>query len=64
MHAPERSSFVTDGVALRSEVSAAIVGGQEIGPVLIPSGFTLYTVHSGEIDAGRFFRLDPPSVKP
>jgi hypothetical protein len=64
MHAPERSSFVTDGVQVRSEVSAAIVGGQEIGPVIIPSGFTLYTVRGGKIDAGQFFRLDPPSVPP
>ena len=64
MHAPERSSFVSDGVQLRSEVSAAIVGGQEVGPVIIPSGFTLYTVHDGEIDAGRFVRLDPTSAKP
>ena len=59
MHAPERSSFVSDGVQLRSEVSAAIVGGQEVGPVIIPSGFTVYTVHDGEIDAGQFVRLDP-----
>ncbi len=64
MHAPERSSFVSDGVQLRSEVSAAIVGGQEVGAVIIPSGFTLYTVHDGNIDAGQFVRLDPPSVKP
>jgi len=45
-------------------VSAAIVGGQEVGPVIIPSGFSLYTVRDGKIDAGRFFRLDPPSVRP
>jgi hypothetical protein len=64
MHAPERSSFVSDGVQLRSEVSAAIVGGQELGPVIIPSGFTLYTVRDGKIDAGQFVRLDSPSVKP
>ena len=64
MHAPERSSFVSDGVQLRSEVSAAIVGGQELGPVIIPSGFTLYTVRDGKIDAGRFVRLDPPRVQP
>jgi len=33
--------------------------------VIIPSGFTLYTVHDGTIDAGQFVRLDPPpSVKP
>jgi hypothetical protein len=49
---------------LRSDVSAAIVGGQELGAVIIPSGFTLYRVHDGEIDAGQFVRLDPPSAKP
>ena len=64
MHAPEHASFVSDGVQVRSDVSAAIVGGQEVGPVVIPSGFTLYTVHDGKIDAGQFVRLDPPSVKP
>jgi hypothetical protein len=55
---------VSDGVQLRSDVSAAIVGGQELGPVIIPSGFTLYTVHDGTIDAGQFVRLDPPSATP
>ena len=64
MHAPEHASFVSDGVQVRSDVSAAIVGGQAVGPVVIPSGFTLYTVHDGKIDAGQFVRLDPPSVKP
>ena len=64
MHAAEHSSFVSDGVQLRSEVSAAIVGGNDLGAIVLPSGFTLYTVRDGTIDAGRFFRLDPPSVKP
>jgi Icc protein len=64
MHAPEHVSFVSDGVQLRSDVSAAIVGGQEVGAVIIPSGFTVYTVRNGEVDAGRFVRLDPPTVKP
>jgi hypothetical protein len=64
MHAPERLSFVTDGVQLRFEVSAAIVGGNELGPAIFPSGFTLYTVRDGTIDAGRFFRLDPPGARP
>lgn len=59
MHAPEHVAFETDGMALRSEVSAAIVGGNDLGPVVVPSGFALYTVHDGQIDAGRFFRLDP-----
>jgi hypothetical protein len=44
-------------------VSAAIVGGQAFGPLIIPSGFTLYTVRDGKIDAGQFVRLDPPGVK-
>ena len=64
MHAPEHVSFVSDGVPVRSDVSAAIVGGQEVGPVIIPPGFTVYTVRDGKIDAAQFVRLDPPSVKP
>jgi hypothetical protein len=64
MHAPEHASFMSDGVELRSEVSAAIVGGQEVGPVIIPSGLTLYRVRGGKIDAGQFVRLDAPRVKP
>ncbi len=60
MHSAERLSFVSDGVPLRSEVSAAIVGANEVGPLILPSGFTLYSVRDGKIDAGRFFRLDPP----
>lgn len=63
-HAPERVSFISDGIHLRSDVSAAIVGGQDVGPVIIPSGFTLYTARDGTIDAGQFFRLDPPSARP
>jgi 3',5'-cyclic AMP phosphodiesterase CpdA len=64
MHAPEHVSFVSDGVPVRSDVSAAIVGGQDVGPVIIPSGFTVFTVRDGNMDAGQFVRLDPPSVKP
>ena len=64
MHSAERLSFVSDGVQLRSEVSAAIVGGNEVGPLILPSGFTLYTVRDGKIDAGRFLRLDPPGPRP
>lgn len=64
MHSAERVSFVSDGVQLRSEVSAAIVGASEVGPLMLPSGFTLYTVRDGKIDAGQFFRLDPPPARP
>ena len=48
MHAPEHLSFVTDGLQLRSDISAAIVGGNELGPAIFPSGFTLYIVRQRE----------------
>jgi hypothetical protein len=35
-----------------------------LGPVIIPSGFTLYTVRNGEIDAGKFVRIDAPVMRP
>lgn len=64
MHAAEHASFVTDGVQLRSEVSAAIVGGNDLGAVILPSGFSVYEVRDGTIGAGRFVRLDLPGVTP
>jgi hypothetical protein len=39
-------------------VSAALVGGQNFGAMIIPSGFTLYTVKNGVIDDGAFVHLD------
>jgi 3',5'-cyclic AMP phosphodiesterase CpdA len=59
MHAPEQLVFLTDGMRVRYEVSAAIVGGTSMGPVIVPSGFTLYTVRNGVIDEGKFIHLDP-----
>ncbi len=64
MHAPERVSYMSDGLELRSDVSAAIVGGNEFSGVTFPSGFTVYGVRDGKIDTGRFVRLDAPSAKP
>lgn len=64
MHAAEHASFVSEGLALRSDVSAAIVGGNEFSGVTFPSGFTVYTVRDGNVDAGRFVRLDDPGIKP
>jgi 3',5'-cyclic AMP phosphodiesterase CpdA len=58
MHIAERHEFITDSMRVPFETSAAIVGGQTVGPFVIPSGFTLYRVRSGDIDAGQFFRLD------
>ena len=64
MHAPERVTFLSDGIELRSDVSAAIVGGNDLGAVILPSGFTVYGVRDGKIDSGRFVRLDAPSARP
>lgn len=60
MHAGERLMFETGGMRVRFETSAAIVGSQEFGPMKIRSGFTVYTVTNGRIDAGTFVSLDPP----
>ncbi|MFI5228599.1 MAG: metallophosphoesterase [Gemmatimonadales bacterium] len=59
-HAAERLSFETNGQMTRFEQSSAIVGPAQAGPMIVPSGFTLYTVHDGVIDAGKFIPLDPP----
>jgi hypothetical protein len=64
MHASEKLVFQTDGVLTRFEQAAAVVGGQTIQDVSIPSGITLYTVRDGSIDAGRFIFLDPRSKSP
>src|SRR4051794_40232952 len=65
MHAPERLEFLSDNMRVRFEISAAIVGGNIVGPMTLPSGFTVYTVRNGEIDAGQFVRLDstPPALE-
>jgi hypothetical protein len=62
IHASEKLVFQQDGVATRFEQAAAIVGGGALEDYLvIPSGFSLYTVRNGVIDAGRFIRLDDGS---
>jgi hypothetical protein len=63
-HSGEKISFETDAGRLRFEQSAAIIGRNQLAPVSLPSGFTLYTVRSGEIDAGVFVRMDPPARTP
>jgi 3',5'-cyclic AMP phosphodiesterase CpdA len=57
IHAGERLVYETTGRRTRFEQSAAIVGPGQLGTLTFPSGFTLYTVRNGEIDAGRFIPL-------
>jgi hypothetical protein len=58
MHIAEKLELVTDSMRVRFETSAAIVGPQSVGPLAVPSGFTVYHVNKGAIDAGQFVRLD------
>jgi hypothetical protein len=57
IHAGERLVYEMVGRKTRFEQSAAIVGPGQVGTMTFPSGFTLYTVRNGEIDAGRFIPL-------
>ena len=59
-HVAEKMVFQTDRGPLRFEQSAAIVGPNDYGPVIMPSGFSLYTVRDGVIDAGTFVPLTMP----
>ena len=60
IHAGEKLVFQQGGVMTRFEQAAAIIGGGAVEDYLvIPSGFSLYTVRNGVIDAGRFVPLRP-----
>ena len=53
----EKLDYTTDRGPLRFEQSAAIVGPNDYGPVVMESGFSLYTVTNGVIDAGTFVAI-------
>ena len=57
IHAGEKIAFEINGVKTRFEQSPAVVGPSQHGPLTFPSGFTLYTVRKGVVDAGRFVPL-------
>jgi hypothetical protein len=59
VHMRELIDFGRDGERTRFENSAAIVQPTQSNIGVFPSGFTVYTVINGVIDAGRFVRLDP-----
>jgi predicted MPP superfamily phosphohydrolase len=57
IHASEQIVYEVDGVKTRFNQTAAIVGPNEGAEMQFVSGFTLYTVRHGVIDAGRFIPL-------
>lgn len=59
-HVAEKISYPTERGPLRFEQAAAIVGPNDYGSVVMPSGFTLYGVTNGVIDAGTFVPLVMP----
>ena len=59
IHIVERLEYERDGQRTRFATSAATVAPVQNAGRTFPSGITLYTVRNGEIDAGRFIRLDP-----
>lgn len=56
-HRSEQTVFDVEGVQTRFNQTAAIVGSGASGGMQFVSGFTLYTVRGGVIDAGRFIPL-------
>ena len=57
MHAGERIQYSLDGLQTKFNQTPAIVGPTEGAGMRFTSGFTLYTVRNGAIDAGRFIPL-------
>ena len=60
-HVAEKLLFQSTRGPVRFEQSAAIVGPNDYGPVVMPSGFSLYAVRNGVIDAGAFVPLTMPT---
>jgi len=50
--------FSMAGITTRFEQTAAVTGPSNEGVFNMPSGVTLYTVHEGKVDEGRFIFLD------
>ena len=60
VHATERIEYEMAGVKTRFNQVSAVVGNSRGAGLESISGVTLYHVKNGEIDAGRFIRLDRP----
>jgi calcineurin-like phosphoesterase family protein len=64
MHVRERLFYEIDGAPIRFEQSAAIVGPSGDAALKFKSGFVVYRVQNGVIDAGTFVSLDPVARDP
>jgi len=57
IHAAEQITYEVNGLKTRFNQTAAIVGPNAAAGMQFTSGFTLYTVRNGVVDAGRFIPL-------
>jgi len=64
VHIRERLLYEIDGVPTRFEQSAAIVGPSGDAALRFKSGFVVYHVRDGAIDAGTFVPLDLSANRP
>ncbi len=64
IHIRERLLYEIDGVPTRFEQTAAIVGPSGDNTLRFKSGFVVYRVRNGVIDAGTFVPLDAAAVSP
>jgi len=64
VHIRERLLYEIDGVPTRFEQSAAIVGPSGDAALRFKSGFVVYHVRDGVIDAGTFVPLDLSANRP
>jgi hypothetical protein len=60
VHAGEKIAVEINGVKTRFEQSPAVIGPSRRGSMTVPSGFTLYSVRNGVIDAGKFVPIVTP----
>jgi hypothetical protein len=57
-HSRQVFTYERSGSPIRFEQTGAVVGANQHGQEVLPSGVTLYTVTNGKIDAGKFIPLD------
>jgi len=60
VHAGEKISVEIDLVKTRFEQSPAVIGPSQRGALTFPSGFTVYTVRKGVVNAGEFVPIVVP----
>jgi predicted MPP superfamily phosphohydrolase len=56
-HYHASQQFNIEGVKTRFNQTGAVIGPSGLGNILLPSGFTVYSVGDGKIDTGKFIEI-------